>query len=150
MQLSLSPTTLVAVFAAMVGLIALVPAYRRRASLNLARPGIALAIFPPLAMLGLFYSLAIHMRQSLGAWPSSIGERGFPPLLVAHAHIASSYFVALLLLSMFVLPVIILLCLFVPPWKRFIPYFALFGLLFVICWGLMQLAPEPFLHWWID
>ena len=58
---SLSPITLVAIFAAIVGLVALAPAYRRRAALSLARPGIAIAIFPPLAMLGLFYSLAIHM-----------------------------------------------------------------------------------------
>ena len=48
------------------------------------------------------------------------------------------------------LPVAILLCLFVPRWKRFVPYFALYRLLFVVCWGLMQLAPEPFLYWWRD
>jgi len=147
---SLSPITLVAIFAAIVGLVALAPAYRRRAALSLARPGIAIAIFPPLAMLGLFYSLAIHMRQSLGAWPSSIGNRGFSPLLVAHADIVSRYSVALLLLSLFVLPVVILVCLLVPRWKRFVPYLVLYALLYLVCWGLMLLAPEPFLNWWWD
>lgn len=150
MQVSRSLIALVATFAASFGMIALVSAARRRAATELACPIIALAIMPPLAMLGLFYSLAIHMRQSLGAWPSSIGERGFPPPLVAHAHIASNYFLLLILFDMLVLPIAILLCLLVPRWKRFVPYFALYALLFVICWGLMQLAPEPFLRWWRD
>ena len=101
-------------------------------------------------MLGLFYSLAIHMHQSLGAWPTSIGERGFPPLLLTHATITATYFAVLLLLGIFVLPVAILVCLLVPRWKRFVPYFALYALLFVFCWGLMQLAPEQFLYWWRD
>ena len=150
MQLLDSPKLLIALFAAIIGLAATVAAIRTRAAIRLSRPIIAFAIFPPLAMLGLFYSLAIHMRQSLGAWPNSIGERGFPPLLAAHSHIATGYFVILLLLSMFVLPVAVLLCLSVPRWRSFVPYLALYGLLFLVCWGLMQLAPEPFLYWWRD
>jgi hypothetical protein len=101
-------------------------------------------------MLGLFYALAIHMRQSFGAWPSGIGERGFPPLLVAHATITVDFCIALVVFSVFVLPITILVCLLVPRWRRSVPYLALFAVLFLACWWLMQLAPGQFLDWWRD
>lgn len=101
-------------------------------------------------MLGLFYSLAIHMRHSLGAWPASIGKRGFPPSLVTHADITRNFCAVLLLVSIFVLPAAMLICLLVPRWRRFVAYFALYALLYVVCWGLMLLAPAPFLNWWWD
>ena len=37
-----------------------------------------------------------------------------------------------------------------PCWRRFLRYWALYALVFWVCWGLMQLAPEPFLYWWRD
>ncbi|HEV8713849.1 MAG TPA: hypothetical protein VGX03_13615 [Candidatus Binatia bacterium] len=101
-------------------------------------------------MLGLFYSLVIHMRQSLGAWPTSIGDRGFPATLITHGHVAWVYCAALLLVSMFVLPAGILVCLPVVRWRRFVPYFALCALLYLVCWGFMLLASSPFLNWWWD
>lgn len=112
--------------------------------------GIVLSTLPSLLMLGLFYSLAIHMRQSLGGWPTSIGEDGFPPLLVTHAIITTTYFSILILLGIFVFPVAILVCSLVPSWRRVVRYFALYALLFLVCWGLMQFAPEQFLYWWRD
>jgi hypothetical protein len=39
-------------------------------------------LLPTLVMLGLFYSLAVHMHQSLDGWPRSIGEDGFPASLL--------------------------------------------------------------------
>src|SRR6266542_5539337 len=110
-----------------------------------SRTGIVASALPSLLMLGLFYSLEVHMRQSLGAWPTSIGERGFPPLLLAHANITTTYFVVIFAVSFLVLPVAILVCLLVPKWRRVVPYLALYALLFVVCWGLTQFAPGPFL-----
>lgn len=101
-------------------------------------------------MLGLFYSLAFHMRRSLGGWPTSIGERGFPPLLLTHANITVDIFVVLLLSSFFLVPAAIVVCLIVQRWRRFVPYLASYAVLFFVCWGLMQFAPEPFLYWWRD
>lgn len=101
-------------------------------------------------MLGLFYSLALHMHQSLGGWPTSIGERGFPPLLLAHARIANIYLVIFLLISVFILPATILVCLLVPSWRWLVRYLALYALSLCVCWALTQLAPEPFLWWWRD
>jgi hypothetical protein len=118
--------------------------------MRLSRTGLAVSVLPSLLMLGLFYSLAIHMRQSLGAWPSSIGDRGFPASLVAHETVTVYFCIAFVAVSVFVVPIAILVCLFVPRWRRFVPYFALYVLLFGICWGLMQFAPEQFLYWWRD
>jgi hypothetical protein len=115
-----------------------------------SRTGIVASALPSIIMLGLFYTLALHMYRSLGGWPTSIGERGFPASLVAHANITVYFFIALILFGMFVLPVAILVCLLRQPWRRLVPYFALYALAFFVCWGLMQLAPEPFLYWWRD
>ena len=101
-------------------------------------------------MLGLFYSLAIHMRYGLGAWPTSIGTRGFPAALITHGQLTWNFCSTLLAASLFTLPVAILVCLVVTRWRRFVVYFALYGIVYVICWGLMLLAPSPFLNWWWD
>jgi hypothetical protein len=113
-----------------------------------SRSGIVASTLPSLIMLG--YTLAVHMYRSLGGWPASIGERGFPGLLVAHAKITMYFFIALIWFGMFVRPVAIVVCLLRSPWRRFVPYFALYALVFLVSWGLMQLAPEPFLYWWRD
>jgi len=98
-------------------------------------------------MLAIFYSLAIHMRYSLGAWPHSIGDVGFPATLITHGRWAWKYCEWLLLASMVFLPVGILVCLLVPLWRGYLRCFAVYALLYLICWGLMLLAPAPFLNW---
>ncbi len=101
-------------------------------------------------MLGAFYSLALHMHQSLGGWPVSIGERGFPSLLLIHATITVYYFVTLLLSAIIIIPCGIAVCLAAQHSRRFVPYLALYICFFFVCWGLMQFAPGPFLYWWRD
>lgn len=115
-----------------------------------SRTGIAIAIVPGLLLLGLFYSLALHMYKSLGGWPSAIGENGFPRLLITHARITVTLFQILLVATFGVLPFAAVICLSVERWRRLAPYLALFGLTFLICLGLMQLAPHQFLYWWAD
>src|SRR5437870_9991727 len=97
--------------------------------------GIVVSALPNFLLLGLFYSLAVHMHRSLGGWPTSIGERGFPPFLVTHASVTVDYFVAMFLFSVFVAPVAIIVCLVVRRWRHFALYFALCALLFFVCWG---------------
>ena len=101
-------------------------------------------------MLGLFYSLAVHMRLSLGAWPASIGERGFSALLVTHGRVTWHFCEALVLFGIFVWPAAMLICLLVRRFRCFVVYLAVYALLFLGCWGLMLLAPAPFLNWWWD
>jgi hypothetical protein len=115
-----------------------------------SRTAIIVSALPSLIMLGLFYSLAFHMHQSLGGWPASIGEAGFPPSLLTHASLTIHTFEAMFLSSLFLVPVAIVICLCVQRWRWFIPYISLFAVLFFVCWGCMQFAPEPFLYWWRD
>ncbi len=105
---------------------------------------------PGLLARGLFYSLAFHMHRTLGGWPAGIGEAGFPPALLTHATIATSYFWVLLLVSLVTLPIAIPVCLSVARWRWLVPYFALYALVFIASIVLMQLAPEPYLYWWRD
>ena len=101
-------------------------------------------------MLGLFYSLAFHMYQALGGWPTSIGVRGFPPALITHADIVFYFFLFLFFVTAFGAPVGILMCLLRTRFKHCVPYLASFALSFAVCCAVMQLAPDPFLHWWWD
>jgi len=118
--------------------------------MRVSRSGIVASSLPGVIMLCLFYSLALHMYLRLGAWPTSIGERGFPAPLVAHANIDMCFFIANIWFIMVVLPMAILVALLRPKWRRSVPYLALYALVFCACWGLMQLAPAPFLYWWRD
>jgi len=118
--------------------------------MSTSRTGITIAALPGLLMLALFYSLALHMHQSLGGWPTSIGERGFPPALVVHCAITVNVFMVLFL-SLFVLPIPILVCLFVERWRRFVIYFAVYAGAFLLCFALTQFAaPAQSLYWWRD
>ena len=101
-------------------------------------------------MIALFYSLAFHMHRSLGGWPSSIGERGFSYRLVLHAEVTMYYFMALFFFTFLIAPVLVVGSFAVQHLRRYIRYFGYGALSFIVCWGLMQLAPAPFLHWWRD
>src|SRR5258708_2283018 len=105
--------------------------------MSTSRTGIIIAALPGVVMLALFCSLALHMHQSLGGWPTSIGERGFPPALVVHSAVTVNTFIVLFP-SLFVLPIPILICLFVGHWRRFAVYFALYAGVFLLCFALTQ------------
>jgi hypothetical protein len=115
-----------------------------------SRTGIVVSALPSLIMLGLFYSLAVHMHRSLGGWPSSIGEAGFSPSLLTHANITVLCFESLFLACFVLVPVVSIVCLLMQRWRPVVPYLALFAALFLICWGCMQFAPDQFLYWWRD
>jgi uncharacterized membrane protein len=120
------------------------------AAMKTSRAAIVASAFPSLLMLGLFYSLAVHMHSQLGAWPQSIGDRGFSAALIAHGEIAVKYCSVLLLVSMVVVPIGVLVCLLVPRFRFFVRYFAFYALVYLLCWVLILLAPASFLNWWWD
>src|SRR4030095_3248298 len=105
--------------------------------MSTSRTGITIAALPGVVMLALFYSLALHMHQSLGGWPTSIGERGFPPALILHSAVTVNAFIVLFL-SLFALPIPILICLFVERWRRFAVYLAVYAGVFLLCFALTQ------------
>jgi hypothetical protein len=90
------------------------------------------------------------MHQSLGGWPTSIGERGFPPALVTHSTVTADVF-SMLVLSLFVLPIPILVCLLTERWRRFTVYLAVYAGVVLLGFVLTQFAaPAQFLYWWRD
>ena len=114
------------------------------------KAGVFIAILPYLVALLLFYSLAIHMHQSLDGWPERIGTDGFPSALLMHAKIQGAYITYLSLFTVFVVPVIILVCLLIPRWRHLVVYFVVHLVSLPLCYGLIQLAPEGYLYWWWD
>ena len=114
------------------------------------KKGIVISILPYLFALLLFYSLAIHMHQSLNGWPERIGTNGFPAALLIHDQILSTYITYLLFFTIFVMPAIILVCLLVSRWRHLVVYFVMHLVSLPVCYGLMQLAPEGYLYWWWD
>ena len=112
--------------------------------------GMLLCCMPALFMIGLYYSLALHMWWSLQGWPTTLGTQGFPQVLIAHGDIAMFWFTWLLLLVLFGGPIAFLVCLGVRRWNHGLFHLGLLALSFALGLGVMQLAPRQFLSWWWD
>ena len=106
-----------------------------------------IAVMPWSLALGLFWSLAIHLYLRIGGWPEMGGTRGFSSVLLLHANIHYNYLMFLSLLTLFVCPVMFLLCLFIERLKKMIIYPSmqiLGGLLFLL---QMLFAPNGYTDW---
>ncbi len=123
---------------------------RLRTGPPLSRLGVALAAAPSLVFVALFYSLALHMRWNLGRWPASDDERGFSLALKNHATLAICYAPVLWGVTVFIWSSAFILSQLNPRWRRFTAYLAVHPWSCVLGYGLVQLAPAPFLHWWWD
>jgi|ERR1019366_3220327 hypothetical protein len=139
-------------FLAIVGLVLLITSFVsfRMRPAKPSRIAFVAAVSPGILMLVLFYSLVIHMHQSLGAWPTSIGERGFPTSLIIHDSIAGGFFYILLLVTFFIWPIVFLLCLLVRRWRACVYYIGVYGLASAVCFAATSLAPTGFLDWLWD
>ena len=113
------------------------------------KPAIFISILPYLWALLLFYSFAIHMHQSLEGWPKRIGTEAFPQALFIHDQIQSSYISCLLFFTIFVVPVITLVRLFVSRWRHLVVYF-LIHLVSLPVYYVLQFAPDGYLYWCWD
>jgi hypothetical protein len=140
---------LVLIAAGVLGAAVLVAGHRVRPAAP-SRGITLIAVLPALAMLGLFCSLAIHMHQSLGAWPTTIGTRGFPSALITHADLALQCFGILFLVSMVAWPVACALCIFIRRWRGALFHLGVYSISCSVCFAAMLLAPSPFLYWWWD
>jgi len=106
-----------------------------------------IAVMPWSLALGLFWSLAIHLYGSLGGWPEMSGTRDFSSALLLHANIQYNYLMFLSLLTLFVCPVMFLLCLLIKRLKKLVIYPSmqiLGGLLFLL---QMLFAPDGYTDW---
>ena len=144
----LGPIWLLLLVAALIGTI--VWCITRKHYTSLTWRGISASVMPGVIMVGTFYALAIHMHASLGGWPKTIGEAGFPPDLVTHANWTFWYFEAMLLTVLFAWPIALIVSSLVPRLRRFIAHLSLFAGSSALCFGLMLLGPSQFLYWWWD
>lgn len=108
------------------------------------------AILPAGLMLLLFYSLAFHLHHYLGAWPTSIGDSGFPPTLRTHEAIAEYYFLAFLLVTVLVWPLTYILSVAIRRWRGLRYYLGIYALASLVCCGATWFAPSQFWNWWWD
>ncbi len=108
------------------------------------------AVVPGVLFLSLFYSLAVHMHDSLGKWPERIGNHGFSPALNTHAAVALHYFTWFLLFAFLAWPVLVGLFAVFPKARRYLPQVVCLGVSFWIFVPWMFLAPSDFLYWWWD
>jgi hypothetical protein len=144
----IGPIWAMLLFVALVG--AIVWSARQRLYSSLSWPEMLGSVLPGMIMVLSFYALALHMHASLGGWPKSIGEAGFPPALAKHASWTFWYFEAILLAVIFGGPIFLGLCSFISRLRRFLAHISLFGASFVLCFFLMLLGPSQFLYWWWD
>ncbi len=131
-----------------VGLVALVFTFFKAAE---SRPGWkAWIIFaaPSLLMLMVFYSLAVHMHQTMGGWPAAIGTNGFPARLIVHAQVTMWCFYILFMITLFLWPFFFLVSVFSRGFG--LAHLGIHAVSFAVCFGTMLLAPAPFLYWWWD
>lgn len=104
----------------------------------------------PAVFLLLVSTFAVHMHSSLGGWPASLGDHGFPARLIVHGEVAYFLFGALLLGLLFNLPAGLVVCSLVPRLRSALQPLALHAGASLVALLLLQLAPEPFLDWWWD
>ena len=118
--------------------------------LNQKKSTMVCLLIPGLLNLALFYSLAIHMHKSLGKFPEVIGDRGFPSDLKLHADWAGGYSGYLFFFTLFVWPLLLVLCAKVKTMACFFGQVAAVGISFWVSFALTFLAPSDFIYWWWD
>ena len=99
----------------------------------ITRSGLLLAATPSILWLLLYFALAAHLRLGLGRWPDSIGDNPDTPLFQMHTELVWMYFTALLF-SLFAVPLIIAVLVFLPRCRRFVVHL-------VAC--LLYTSPSP-------
>jgi len=109
-----------------------------------------LCAFPCLLWILMYYSLAMHMYQSLGAWPEVIGTQGFPAALLRHSDLTMMGFTVLFFFSLFVWPVAFAVTAWVERWRRYAARLAIYAISYSAVWLLMFVTPSEFRNWWWD
>ena len=110
----------------------------------------SLACLPYTIAIMLFYSVAIHIYNALGGWPESIGTRGFPETLLFHINIQNVYLSYLLGFTVFIIPIIIIICSFVKKWRFLIKYLSIQIIGLIIFFLQMFFAPDEYVYWFWD
>lgn len=115
---------------------------------RLSRRGFRLSALPGSLWLALFYAFVVHVRLSLGGWPP-FGQPLEGTLLGWH-EAAVWQLGRGLFLSLYAAPVAMVVLLFLPRWRHGIAYVLTHAVAVVAAYGLVFLAPGPFLNWFFD
>jgi hypothetical protein len=115
---------------------------------SLTRRGFAWALALPASWVLLYYSFIAHVWFSLGRWPR-FGERLDGQLLAIHDEALRSVFGALVG-SLYVAPIVLLVCLVMPKRRHVAIYTACYGGAVGLASCALFLAPHPFLNWLFD
>jgi hypothetical protein len=103
----------------------------------------------PASYVLLYFSLAGHLRLALGRWPERIGDN--PASGLFHVHSDATWWLAVAIAySVAALPLAFVVCLLVRRWFWVATYLAGYCLSVLVAFGLMYLAPRPFVTWFWD
>ena len=103
----------------------------------------------PLLGLGLYFALAVHLRTTLGHWPTAIGQNPGSWLFALHEK-AAWQMAVVIAHSLYALPAVIVLSLLSKRWRHVGVYALSYGGAVVTAYRLMNLAPPSFVNWWWD
>jgi hypothetical protein len=115
---------------------------------SLSRVGFLCSIALPMTWLGTFYALVVHLRLSLGRWPT-FGESFSDWLLSVHSN-ATWQILGALVASLYPVPIVVVACLFFPRWRQLSIYSLSYSAAVGVSLGAMLLAPGPVLNWFFD
>lgn len=110
--------------------------------------GFAWAVAVPTAWLLLFYGLVVHVRLNLGGWPR-FGQQ-FDRWPLSFHEKAVWHFGTALAASLWVIPCVLVGCLFFRRWRHVSVYALTYGAAVGVAFGAMFLAPHEFLNWFFD
>jgi hypothetical protein len=110
--------------------------------------GFAWAAALPTLWVLLYYTFIAHVWFSLGRWPR-FGERLDGQWLTIHDAALRSVFGALVG-SLYVAPIVLLVCLFIPKRRHISVYTLCYGGAVGLASCALFLAPHPFLNWLFD
>ena len=110
--------------------------------------GVAWAVALPASWVLLYYTFIAHVWFSLGRWPR-FGEALEGWLVSAHYQTIWLLFGALVA-SLYVAPVILLICLFLRRYRHVCIYSLCYGVAIGLASDTVSLAPHSFLNWFLD
>lgn len=115
---------------------------------SLTLRGFLCATALPACWLLVFYTFVVHVRLSLGQWPQ-FGQlvEGWSFAFYDHA---TQYAAWALVGSLYVVPLVLVACLFDRRWRHVSVYAAAYAAATMVAIGVMYLAPHPFLNWYFD
>ena len=115
---------------------------------SLTRRGFAWAVALPVSWVLLYYTFIAHVWFSLGRWPR-FGEKLEGWLLSVHYE-TIEYLLRALVGSLYVAPVVLLVCLFLRRWRHVSIYALCYGAAVGLASCALFLAPHAFLNWLFD